>query len=252
MLSYFLHFLCLTCSFPNLIFLVIRIRQETRRCEMPMNRREFLAASVAGAAMFAARDDGVRRSEGEYPSRNRCVQDWRADHSADFRRVHGAGDYASVGRDADRQEVCQPDYQRPAAAGEFLLPPLSGEPFRPVGPEGTVEMDTVRPFVGEHSPRVKLDGSAPHGIQQSRLRLRRRASLMKAGFILPAIPAPKLRSVWSGGPAPSDSQTIPIPSLVARVPEIPVEVHSAGRHRGGAPGNLWAPAAAHFTSAPFR
>src|ERR1035438_85874 len=35
----------------------------------------------------------------------------------------------------------------------------SREPFRPVGPEGTVEMDAVRPFVGKHSPRVKLAGA---------------------------------------------------------------------------------------------
>jgi alpha-L-arabinofuranosidase len=46
-----------------------------------------------------------------------------------------------------------------------------GEPFKPVGPEGTVEMDTERPFVGRHSPRVKLDSTEPHGIRQSRLRI---------------------------------------------------------------------------------
>src|SRR6185437_1352302 len=49
-----------------------------------------------------------------------------------------------------------------------------GEPFKPVGPEGTVEMDTERPFVGRHSPRVKLDSSEPHGIRQSRLRVGRK------------------------------------------------------------------------------
>jgi len=32
-------------------------------------------------------------------------------------------------------------------------------------------MDTARPFVGRHSPRVQLAGSEPRGIQQSRLRL---------------------------------------------------------------------------------
>ena len=34
-------------------------------------------------------------------------------------------------------------------------------------------MDTVLPFVGKHSPRVKLDGSEPRGIQQSKLRVGR-------------------------------------------------------------------------------
>jgi alpha-N-arabinofuranosidase len=43
-----------------------------------------------------------------------------------------------------------------------------GEPFRPVGPPGTVAMDTARPFVGKHSPLIKLGGSEPRGIQQSK------------------------------------------------------------------------------------
>ena len=45
-------------------------------------------------------------------------------------------------------------------------------------------MDTVRPFVGKHSPRVKLDASEPHGIQQSRLRLAV-GSPTRAASILP-------------------------------------------------------------------
>src|ERR1700677_305016 len=32
-----------------------------------------------------------------------------------------------------------------------------GEPFKPVGPEGTIEMDTARPYVGKHRPRVQLN-----------------------------------------------------------------------------------------------
>ena len=86
--------------------------------------------------------------------------------------------------------------QRRRRANSFRAA-FGASPFRPVGPEGTVEMDTVRPFVGKHSPRVKLDGSEPHGIQQSRLRLGRGKSY-EAGFILPAIPAPKLWSGWCG------------------------------------------------------
>jgi alpha-N-arabinofuranosidase len=40
-----------------------------------------------------------------------------------------------------------------------------------VGPDQAVTMDKDHPFVGEHSPRIKLDGSMPHGIQQLGLAL---------------------------------------------------------------------------------
>jgi len=39
--------------------------------------------------------------------------------------------------------------------------------WRPVGPDETVIMDTDRPFVGDHSPMILLDPSAPHGIRQA-------------------------------------------------------------------------------------
>ncbi|MBV9082626.1 MAG: hypothetical protein JOZ62_08125, partial [Acidobacteriaceae bacterium] len=43
--------------------------------------------------------------------------------------------------------------------------------WRPVGPDGAVVMDKNHPFVGDQSPRIELDGTTPHGIQQSGLML---------------------------------------------------------------------------------
>ena len=57
------------------------------------------------------------------------------------------------------------------------MPHRSGFPgmelrkWRPVGPADAVTMDHNQPFVGEHSPRIALDGSGPRGIQQSGLAL---------------------------------------------------------------------------------
>jgi hypothetical protein len=52
--------------------------------------------------------------------------------------------------------------------------PQSGYPmrqplhkWRPVGPDAAVAMDTNQPFVGDHSPRISLDSSTPHGIRQA-------------------------------------------------------------------------------------
>jgi alpha-N-arabinofuranosidase len=39
--------------------------------------------------------------------------------------------------------------------------------WRPVGPDDAVVMDPDHPFVGEHSPRIQLDSSMPHGIRQA-------------------------------------------------------------------------------------
>jgi len=43
--------------------------------------------------------------------------------------------------------------------------------WRPVGPENNVVMDTNDPFVGDHSPRIALDGATPHGIEQKGISL---------------------------------------------------------------------------------
>src|SRR5206468_4846835 len=43
--------------------------------------------------------------------------------------------------------------------------------WRPVGPDEFVTMDNKHVFVGEHSPEIKLEGTTPHGIQQSGLAL---------------------------------------------------------------------------------
>ena len=43
--------------------------------------------------------------------------------------------------------------------------------WRPVGPDEAVTMDTDQPFVGDHSPKILLDASTPHGIRQVGLSL---------------------------------------------------------------------------------
>ncbi|HEX8712803.1 MAG TPA: alpha-N-arabinofuranosidase [Terracidiphilus sp.] len=43
--------------------------------------------------------------------------------------------------------------------------------WRPVGPDEAVAMDKEQPFVGEQSPRIALDPSTPHGIQQTGISL---------------------------------------------------------------------------------
>ncbi len=43
--------------------------------------------------------------------------------------------------------------------------------WHPVGPDQAIVMDDGQPFVGDHSPRIELDASTPHGIRQTGLSL---------------------------------------------------------------------------------
>ena len=57
----------------------------------------------------------------------------------------------------------------PVDSSEKLVPPNSRRwnRWRPVGPDAAVVMDRKSPYVGDHSPVVLLDPSAPRGIVQS-------------------------------------------------------------------------------------
>jgi alpha-N-arabinofuranosidase len=91
---------------------------------------------------------------------------------------------------------------------------FGGEPFRPVGPAGTVEMDEVKPFVGKQSPRIKLSGSQPCGIQASTLRVAKGKAYTGRVWLAGA-PTAKvvIRLVWGEGA--SDSQTVAAPPLTS-------------------------------------
>ena len=172
---------------------------------MPMNRRELLTASVAGAAMLKQ----GRQAFAAPPANIQVAIDAAKSGKPINPMIFGGymepattGVWAEMLSD---RKFARPVVSAQPAAARRNAPAgfrFRGEPFRPVGPEGTVDMDTVRPFVGKHSPRVKLAGSEPRGIQQSRLRLVK-GKAWTAVFISPAIPARRLWSAWSGDPAPA-------------------------------------------------
>lgn len=186
-----------------------------------MNRREFLTASVAGAAVlqqglpaFAASAgniqvtvDASKRGEPISPllfggyMEPATTQVW-AELLTDRK-------FCNAVTSAETPLPANPFFRR-----------FFGEPFKPVGPEGTVEMDTVRPFVGKHSPRVKLAGSEPRGIQQSRLRVA--GGKAYEGHVWLAGDAGTkavVRLVW--GPGANDSQSVSLPALAGEYRKFP-------------------------------
>jgi len=65
--------------------------------------------------------------------------------------------------------ITAPRSKTPGQDRQQGFPGMKLRKWRPVGPADAVTMDRDHPFVGEQSPRISLDGSTPHGIQQSGL-----------------------------------------------------------------------------------
>jgi alpha-N-arabinofuranosidase len=91
----------------------------------------------------------------------------------------------------------------------------------PIGSDAFVVMDTTKPYVGEWSPLVRLDGTSPHGIGQSGILLR--AGRRYSGRVaLAGSPGAKVSISLVWGPNPGDRQTVAAPALTARYRTVPL------------------------------
>lgn len=104
--------------------------------------------------------------------------------------------------------------------------------WRPVGGDGVVTMDKEQPFVGEQSPRIQLDASAPHGIRQAGFALVK--GKRYTGHIwLRGTPGAKVSVALIWGEGPGDRQNIAINKVPARLREVSAELHGSGRYGRG-------------------
>lgn len=93
--------------------------------------------------------------------------------------------------------------------------------WHPIGPAESVVMDKDHPFVGEESPRIRLDGSTPHGIRQSGFALVKGKSYI--GHIwLRGTPGAKITVALVWGEGPKDRHNIPIDKLSAAYANFPL------------------------------
>jgi Glycosyl hydrolase family 3 C-terminal domain/Fibronectin type III-like domain/PA14 domain len=91
----------------------------------------------------------------------------------------------------------------------------------PVGPDAFVEMDRSNAYVGEWSPRVRLEAASPHGLSQSGLALR--AGRAYTGRVtLAGSPGARVSISLVWGPNPGDRQTVRAPALGAGFVEVPL------------------------------
>jgi alpha-N-arabinofuranosidase len=90
-----------------------------------------------------------------------------------------------------------------------------------VGPDEFVVMESTGAYVGEWSPLVRLETSAPHGIGQAGLALK--AGHAYAGrVVLAGSPGARVGVSLVWGPGPGDRQTIAVPALSARYAKVPL------------------------------
>jgi alpha-N-arabinofuranosidase len=185
-----------------------------------MNRREFIAASVAGAALL---QQGITAFAEPSGSLKVSIDASKSGEPINPLIFGGYMEPATTQVWAEMltdRKFANPVTDADAEPADSPFRRFMGEPFKPVGPAGTVEMDTVRPFVGKHSPRVKLQGSEPCGIRQSRLHLGKGKTYV-GRIHLAGDPGARvvIRLVWGTGAG--DSQTIQIPQLSREYKEFP-------------------------------
>jgi alpha-N-arabinofuranosidase len=90
-------------------------------------------------------------------------------------------------------------------------------PWRPIGPDESVVMDSEHAYTGEHSPLIKLDGTAPRGVAQAGVVLKKgRAYSGRVVLAGDAGANVTVSLVWGSGP--NDRQTVPIKGLKSVTP----------------------------------
>jgi alpha-L-arabinofuranosidase len=109
----------------------------------------------------------------------------------------------------------KPSEQRPGRGGRVTAF------WRPLGADDAVTMDRQNPYVGVHTPLIRLAGSTPRGIQQSGIWLRK-GKAYTGRIVLAGTPGAKVAVslVWGAGPA--DRQSLPISGLAASYARFPL------------------------------
>ena len=99
--------------------------------------------------------------------------------------------------------------------------------WRPIGPDAAVVMDCDNPYVGEHTPLLKLAGPEPRGIQQAGLVLRKSKGY-SGRVVLAGEPGASVSVSLVWGPDPGERQTIPITGLKTTYAKFPLQFTVGG------------------------
>jgi alpha-N-arabinofuranosidase len=99
--------------------------------------------------------------------------------------------------------------------------------WTPIGGDEFVTMDTDRPYVGEHTPMVKLSHTEAHGIEQAGLAVRKGKSYT-GRVILAGTPGASVKVTLVWGKAASNRQTVTIGKLGLGYRKFPLSFQAQG------------------------
>jgi alpha-L-arabinofuranosidase len=105
----------------------------------------------------------------------------------------------------------------PAPASFFRRRPNR---WHPVGGDEFVTMDRDRPYTGEHTPLIRVEGKTPHGIEQAGLALRE-AKAYTGRVVLAGEPGLKVSVTLVWGSGATDRETVRMPALHAAYAKYP-------------------------------
>ena len=109
-----------------------------------------------------------------------------------------------------------PSAQRPGRGGRVAAS------WRPIGPDDAVAMDRQNPYVGLHTPLVRLAGDAARGIQQAGIVLRK-GKTYTGRVVLAGESGAKVSASLVWGASPGDRQDVKITGLKATYSKFPLK-----------------------------
>jgi alpha-N-arabinofuranosidase len=104
--------------------------------------------------------------------------------------------------------------------------------WRPIGPDESVTMDRQRPYVGVHTPLIRLADADARGIQQAGLALRK-GKAYTGRVVLAGTPGAKVTVSLVWGTGPGDRQVVPITGLRASYAKFPLKFTAGGDNNDG-------------------
>ena len=99
--------------------------------------------------------------------------------------------------------------------------------WTPIGADEFVTMDASRPYVGDHTPVVKLSPTETRGIQQAGVAVRKGKSYT-GRIILAGTPGATVKVALVWGPAASDRQTVTIAKTGSEYAKFPLRFQAQG------------------------
>ncbi|MGC2635915.1 MAG: alpha-N-arabinofuranosidase [Acidobacteriaceae bacterium] len=107
------------------------------------------------------------------------------------------------------------------------FPGMQLRKWHPVGPAGAVTMDKNQPFAGEQSPRIALNGTTAHGIEQSGLPLMSGKRYIGHIWVRGSVGS-HVKVELSWGTGESDRETVSLPALATAYAKFPFSFTAKG------------------------